>query len=75
MLKNITIFSSDSNCIFGLENVEIWFSLFLEKLKRIEFSLKNTNTYSIEIFSRNLQPKYEVGAEDNTNSASSSTFF
>ena len=30
--KNVTIFSSNLNFIFGLENVEIWFSLFLEKL-------------------------------------------
>ena len=30
--KNVAIFSSNLNRIFGLENVEIWFSLFLEKL-------------------------------------------
>ena len=30
--KNVTIFSSNLNHIFGLENFEIWFSLFLEKL-------------------------------------------
>ena len=30
--KKVTIFSSNLNHIFGLENVEIWFSLFLEKL-------------------------------------------
>ena len=32
MLKNVTIFSSNLNRIFGLKNIEIWFSLFLEKL-------------------------------------------
>ena len=30
--KNFTIFSSYLKHIFGLENVEIWFSLFLKKL-------------------------------------------
>ena len=30
--KKVTIFSSNLNCICGLENIEIWFSLFLEKL-------------------------------------------
>ena len=30
--KNVTTFSSNLNCIFGLENIETWFSLFLEKL-------------------------------------------
>ena len=37
--KNIIILSSNLNCTFGLEKVEIWFSLFLEKLYRIEFPL------------------------------------
>ena len=32
MLKNVTIFNSNLNRIFDLENVEIWFPLFLEKL-------------------------------------------
>ena len=27
--KNVIIFSSNVNCIIGLENVEIWFPLFL----------------------------------------------
>ena len=30
--KNVTTFSSNLKCIFGLENVEIWFSLFSEKV-------------------------------------------
>jgi len=30
--KNVTILSSKLNHIFGMENVEIWFSLFLETL-------------------------------------------
>ena len=30
--ENVTVFSSHLNRIFGLEKVEIWFSLFLEKL-------------------------------------------
>ena len=30
--KDVTLFSSNLNRIFGLKNVEIWFSLFLEKL-------------------------------------------
>jgi len=27
--KNVIIFSNNLNCIFGIENVEIWFSPFL----------------------------------------------
>ena len=38
--KNVIIFSSNLNRIFGWEDIEILFSLFLEKLYRIEFSLK-----------------------------------
>ena len=38
--KNVTIFSSNLNRIFGLEKVQIWFSLFLGKLYRIEFPFK-----------------------------------
>ena len=30
--KNVIILSSNLNRIFGWENIEIWFSLFLEKL-------------------------------------------
>ena len=30
--KNVIIFSSNLNLSFGLENVEIWFSLFQKKL-------------------------------------------
>ena len=30
--KNVTIFNSNLKRIFGLENVEIWFSLFLKNL-------------------------------------------
>ena len=32
--KNVTIFSSKLNCIFGLKNVKIWFYLFLWKLQK-----------------------------------------
>ena len=77
--KNIIILCSTLNCTFGLEKVEIWFSLFLEKLYRIEFSLdkkkKKTNIESIGILHRKLEPKYEIGSKDNTSSASSSTSF
>ena len=31
--KKIIIFSSNLKCIFGLENVEIWFSLFLKSCR------------------------------------------
>ena len=27
--ENVIIFNSNLNCIFGLENIEIWISLFL----------------------------------------------
>ena len=27
--ENVIIFSSNLNCIFGMENVEIWISLFI----------------------------------------------
>ena len=32
--KNVTTFSSNLKHIFGLENVEIWFSLFSKKICR-----------------------------------------
>ena len=38
--ENVIIFSSNLNRIFGLEKVQIWFSLFLGKLYRIEFPFK-----------------------------------
>ena len=38
--KNVIIFSSNLNLIFGWEDIEILFSLFLEKLYRIEYPLK-----------------------------------
>ena len=31
-LKDVTIFSSNLKHIFGMDNVEIWLSLFVEKL-------------------------------------------
>ena len=66
------------NCTFGLEKVEVRFSLFLEKLYRIEFPLdkkKKTNLESFGILHRKLEPKYKIGLEDNTSSASFSTSF
>ena len=66
--KKVTIFSSNLKRIFGLENIEIWFSLFLKKLYIIEFPFKNTNLESIGILSRKLKPKYEAGAASSSNS-------
>ena len=66
--KNVTIFSSNLKRIFGLENIEICFSLFLKKLQIIEFPFKNTNLESIGILSRKLEPKYKVGAASSSNS-------
>ena len=68
--KSVTIFSSNLKCIFGLENVEILFSLFLKKLQIIEFPFKKTSILNqLEFLSRKLEPKYEASA------ASSSTSF
>ena len=75
-LKNVTIFSNNLNLIFGLENVEIWFFLYFQKsCRELNFLLKDTNTESIGILNRNLQPIHQTGAEDNTSSASSSISF
>ena len=70
-----SIFSINLNCIFGLEKIEIWFSLFWKSCRKLNFFSKNTNPESIGILSRKLKPKYETDAKDNTNLASSSTFF
>ena len=42
--KNVTTFSSNLKHIFGQENVEIWFSLFLKKLYIIEFPFKKNQS-------------------------------
>ena len=75
--KNFIIFSSNLNHIFwpgkcwnldfsiSIKVVENWISL--PKKKEI-------NPKSIGILSSKLWPKYEIGAEDNTNSALSSIF-
>ena len=73
--KNVIIFSSNLNLSFGLENVEIWFSLFQKSCRELNFLSVNTNPESIGILNRKLEPKYEIGAKDNTNSTSFSTFF
>ena len=48
---------------------------FYKSCRELNFLSKNINPESIGILSRNLWSKYETGAEDNTNSASSSIFF
>ena len=50
--------------------------LYVYKICReLNFLSKKINPKSIGIFSSKLWPKYETGAEDNTNSTSSSIFF
>ena len=67
--KNVIIFSSNLKRIFGWENIEIWFSLFLEKLQIIEFHFKKkTHLESIGILSGNLEPKYEACATSSSTS-------
>ena len=73
--KNVTIFSSNLNLMFGLENVEYGFLYLWKSCKELNFLSKNTNPKSIGILSRKLEPKYEIGVEDNTSSTSSSTSF
>ena len=51
------------------------FLYFWKSCRELNFLSKNTNPESIGSLSRKFEPKYETGAEDNTNSASSSTFF
>ena len=84
MPKKVTIFSSNLNHIFGLGNVEIWFLYywkscgelnFLKKKKKKKEKKKKTNPKSIGILSRKLEPKYKIGAKDNTSSTSSSNPF
>ena len=55
-----------------------WNLVFSISIKIVENWIsfkKKINPESIRILSRKLWPKYEIGAEDNTNSASSSIFF
>ena len=72
--KNVIIFSSNLNRIFGQKNVEIWISLFHKSCRELNFLSKKINPESIGILSSKLWPKYETGAEYNTNSALSSIF-
>ena len=51
------------------------FLYFWKNCRELNFLLENTNPELIGIFRRKLWPKYETGAEDNTNSALSSIFF
>ena len=60
MFKNITISISTLNRIFGLVNVGIWSSLFLEKVVENPILFQITQIFkSIEILSRKLWPKYQ----------------
>ena len=51
------------------------FLYFNKSCRELNFLSKNINPKSIGILSSKLWPKYKTGAEDNTNSTSSSIFF
>ena len=57
------------------KTLKFGFLYFYKSCIELNFLSKNINPESIGILSRNLWSKHEIGAEDNTNSASSSTSF
>ena len=57
------------------KTLKFGFLYFYKNCRELNFISKKINPESIRILSRKLWPKYEIGAEDNTNSASSSIFF
>ena len=56
------------------ETLKFGFLYFYKSCRELNFLSKNINRESIGILSSKLWPKYETGAEDNTNSALSSIF-
>ena len=57
------------------KKLKFGFLYFYKSCRELNFLLKNINPKSIGILNNKLWPKYETGAEDNTNSTSSSIFF
>ena len=58
----------------ALKNLKFGFLYLYKSCTELNFHSKNINPKSMGIFSSKLWPKYETGAEDNTNSALSSIF-
>ena len=58
----------------ALKNLKFGFLYLYKSCTELYFHSKNINPKSMGIFSSKLWPKYETGAEDNTNSALSSIF-
>ena len=56
------------------KTLKFGFLYFYKSCRELNFLSKNINPESIGILSSKLWPKYETGAEDNTNSALSSIF-
>ena len=50
-------------------------SISVKVAEKLNLLFENTNIESIGILRRNLELKYEIGAEDNPSSESSSTSF
>ena len=57
------------------KKLKFGFLYFYKSCRELNFLSKNINPELVGILSRKLWPKYEIGAEDNINSASSSIFF
>ena len=72
-----TLLFSAANWIAFLawKMLKFGFLYFWKSCRELNFLSKNTNSESIGILSRKLEPKYETGAKDNTSSASSLTSF
>ena len=74
-LENRSLSSATTESHFWLEKkLKFGFLNFYKSCRELNFLSKNINPESIGILSRKLWPKYETGAEDNTNSALSSIF-
>ena len=72
-----TLLSSAATWILVLawKTLKFGFLYFRKSCRELNFLSVNTNPESIGILNRKLEPKYEIGAKDNTNSTSFSTFF
>ena len=75
MLKKTSLSSATTWIAFLVwKTLKFGFLYFYKSCIELNFLSKNFNPESIGILSRNLWPKYETGAENNTKTALSSIF-
>ena len=75
MLKKRHYFQQQLESHFlAWKTLKFGFLYFYKSCRELNFLTKKINSKSIGILSSKLWPKFETGAEDNTNSALSSIF-